>query len=131
MLTEKEHLRGNADKRERREKAQREMTRQLFLLRMVACTDGNVSLPFEILLASMPAYKLLGHMHSRGRYVNMLTYQTAKALICDSESPETFEWNPLYFGGGRRIEFLVNSAILWGNVLAKSRFSLGRFLEAE
>lgn len=63
-----------------------EMTRQLFILRTVACTDGNVSLLFEILLTSMPAYTMLGHMHSRGQYVNMLAHQTIKAFTCDSES---------------------------------------------
>lgn len=36
-------------------------------LRTVACTDGNVSLLFEVLLASTPAYTTLGHVHSRGR----------------------------------------------------------------
>lgn len=51
------------------------MTKQLFIMRTVAYIDGNVSLLFEILLASMPAYTMLSRMHSRVRYVNILTSQ--------------------------------------------------------
>lgn len=53
--------------KERKRRAWGDMTGPLLILRTVACTDGNVSLLFEVLLASTPAYTTLGHMHSRGR----------------------------------------------------------------
>lgn len=63
-----------------REWAWGDVTRHLLTLRTVACTDGNVSLLFEVLLASTPAYTTLGHVHSRGREETMLTSQTMKAI---------------------------------------------------
>lgn len=80
------------------------MTRQLFIMRTVAYIDGNVSLLFEILLASMPAYTMLGRMHSRVRYVNILTNQLhASPKVHPRASLKLF--NDFFF-------FLVNSH-LW------------------
>lgn len=99
-------------------------------MRTVAYIDGNVSLLFEILLASMPAYTMLGHMHSRVRYVNILTNQLHASLkVHPRASLKLFNDFFFFFFFG---EFtFVERAILCGNVLANSKFSLGRFFKSQ